>query len=209
MKSDLYHEYYEKEQLWRTTNWLGVPCWKLPMDAWIIQELIYRLQPDYLVETGTNHGGSSLFYASIMELIKHGQVISIDVKQKVLPTYKSKHIMERITYLHGDSTDRKIVEKVHSIVKGKNNMVVLDSWHTKNHVVTELECYAWLVPKNFYVIVEDTHTNGNPIEWEWGEGPMEAVLDFMEFNHDEFIIDKECERLGMTFNPNGYIRRIK
>lgn len=200
--SDDFHIYYEKKRLWETTKWLGVPIWKLPFDAFVIQELICESKPDYIIETGTGFGGSALFYASIQDMIKYGRVISVDVENKV--NFKHK----RIKFLTGSSIDKPINNQIYRIVKTNNNMVILDSWHTKEHVLKEIELYAHFVGLNNYLIIEDTHTNGNPIKWKWGDGPMEAVKEFLKSNKN-FIIDKHCERLGMTFNPNGYLKRIK
>lgn len=200
--SDDFHIYYEKKRLWETTTWLGVPIWKLPFDAFVIQELIYETRPDYIIETGTGFGGSALFYASIQDMIKHGRVISVDVENKV--NFKHK----RIKFLISSSIDNPINNQIYRIVKANNNMVILDSWHTKEHVLKEIELYAHFVGLNNYLIIEDTHMNGNPIKWKWGDGPMEAVKEFLKSNKN-FIIDKHCERLGMTFNPNGYLKRIK
>lgn len=199
---DKFHIKYEKERLYETTTWLSVPIWKLPFDAWIIQELIVKTRPDFIIETGTNFGGSALFYASIQDLIHYGNVITIDIDEKI----KFKH--NRVTFLLGSSTDDSITERVNIAAKNCNNMVILDSLHTKDHVLKEIEIYAHLVGINNYLIIEDTHANGNPIKWKWGAGPMEAVKKFLK-STDNFVIDRSCERLGLTFNPCGYLKRIK
>lgn len=199
---DKFHIKYEEERLYETTTWLGVPIWKLPFDAWMIQELIFKTRPDYIIETGTNLCGSALFYASIQDLIGYGKIITIDIEKK----FDFEH--ERIIFFEGSSTDKKIVDKICEITCGRNNMLILDSLHTKEHVLNEIKEYSHLVASGNYLIVEDTHVNGNPIKWKWGAGPMEAVNEFLK-STDKFIIDKSCERLGLTFNPNGYLRRIK
>ena len=86
-------------------------------------------------------------------------------------------------------------------------MVILDSWHTKEHVLKELKLYSRLVSVGSYLIVEDSHMNGHPIKWKWCEGPYEAIQEFLKTNHS-FRIDKKCENLLITFNPSGFLRRV-
>ena len=205
--SDTFHREYECSRLWEKTSWLGVPIWKLPMDAFIIQELIFRVKPDYVVETGTNFGGSSLFYASILQLIGNGSVITVDIEDKAynMPGVAQEIMDERVIQLIGDS-----VEKFSSIQKccaGRKCIVILDSWHSKEHVAREMDLYHTLVTAGSYMIVEDTHVSGHPIEWKWGEGPYEAVKEFC-MKHPNFEPDLDCERLGITFNPQGYLKKL-
>ncbi|KKM81190.1 hypothetical protein LCGC14_1332320 [marine sediment metagenome] len=206
---DEFHIEYEQKRVWEDTNWLGIPCWKLPFDAWILQEIIVNTKPDFLIETGTGHGGSALFYASIMELVGHGKVITIDVEDKV----KFKHDFastiwnKRVRRLLGKSIDRSVYGAITKTVVGSTVMVVLDSWHSKYYVTEELGIYSHLVTKDNYLIVEDTHIN-NPVPWKWGDGPMEAVDDFLKKN-DNFKPEKWCEKFGLTFNPKGFLRRVK
>jgi cephalosporin hydroxylase len=206
--ADAFHVEYEKNRLWEKTSWLGVPTWKLPFDAWILQELIYNLQPDYIIETGTAYCGSALFYASIMKLIGHGKVITVDKEPKDCFYHPpaSDIIKSEIIQLTGDSIDPKIVKAIHDIAHGKKNIVILDSWHSKDHVLNELNAYKDLVPAESYIIVEDTHVNGHPVDWTWGEGPYEAVQEFLKSN-PAFVVDDRCEKLHLTFNPSGFLRR--
>lgn len=206
--ANAFHREYEKNRLWEKTYWLGVPTWKLPFDAWILQELIYYIKPDYIIETGTAYCGSALYYASILKLMGHGKVITIDKEAKDFfyqPLAKSI-IDSQITQLLGSSTDPNIIEQVYSMAKNTRNIVILDSWHSKDHVLKELEAYKDLVPTGSYLIVEDTHVNGHPVDWDWGEGPYEAVQEFLS-KHPEFVVDDDCEKLFLTFNPGGFLRR--
>lgn len=207
--SDNFHKHYEKNRIWEKTSWLGVPMWKLPFDAFIIQELIFKIKPDYIIETGTNFGGSTLFYASILELIGHGCVVTIDVEDKIkYNNSTAKRLREnRIVQFLGSSTDPVIYNEVKKLTEYKKNIVLLDSWHSKAHVLQEMKMYSKLLIVGTYMIVEDTHVSGHPIEWAWGEGPYEAVQEFLE-NNPCFSIDKKCEKLGMTFNPNGYLKKV-
>jgi cephalosporin hydroxylase len=206
-----FHIHYEEERLWEKTSWLGVPAWKLPFDAWIIQELIYKVKPDYIIETGTGHGGSALFYASICELLGKGKVITIDIEDKRSAYCEDTQEIadKRIIFLLGSSIDSITISSIYyTLHPDAKVMVLLDSWHTKDHVLAEMILYSPLVSIGSYLIVEDTHVNGNPVPWDYGEGPMEAVKEFLS-NEDDFVIDKDCEKLMFTFNPNGYLRRVR
>lgn len=206
---DNFHELYETQRIWEKQSWLGVPFWKLPMDALIIQELIFKIKPRYIIETGTCYGGSALFYASIMQLLGYGQVITIDKVEKKIELSQATQFLfdNRVIKMIGNSLNQKIVRQIYSVARNQKNIVILDSWHSKEHVLKELGLYSNLVSVGSYIIVEDSHVNGHPIQWQWGEGPYEAIEEFLK-NNDYFKIDKECEKLGITFNPNGYLRRV-
>lgn len=184
--------------------WLGVPISKCPLDTWIYQEIIFEVRPDIIIECGTAQGGSSLFLASMCDLVNNGKVISIDINhQKGRPKHK------RITYLLGSSTSKKIVNKVNNLITGKDKiLVILDSDHSKRHVLNELKIYRKIVTKGSYLIVEDTNLNGYPIIADYGPGPMEAVEEFLKKSKD-FVVDKSREKFYLTFNPSGYLKKIK
>jgi cephalosporin hydroxylase len=203
---DQFHIEYENNRLWERMSWLGTPIWKFPFDAFIIQDLIYRIKPDWVIETGTAFGGSALFYASIMKLLGRGKVVTVDKEKKQLP--ENKIWKDRVVSLIGDSADENIFQVIKSLVGNKTNLVLLDSWHTKEHVQKELQLYSPLVSVGSYIVVEDTHVSGHPVPWKWGDGPYEAVMEFLQ-NNDSFVIDKECERLVLTHNPSGYLKRVK
>jgi cephalosporin hydroxylase len=208
---DSFHKFYEKQRLWQNTKWMGVPCWKLPFDAFIIQDIICDVKPDFIIETGTAYGGSSLFYASLCELMGHGSIVTIDVELKhdhhLAQTKKS--VKDRIKFLGGSSVNELVFHEVQRVIEGSaKNLVILDSWHSYDHVRQELEMYSKLVSIGSYMIVEDTHVSGHPVEWEWGKGPFEAVEDFLKEN-DNFEIDYDREVYFMSFNPGGYLRRVK
>ena len=151
---DEYHQFYEQARLWEHSYWFGIPMWKLPFDAMVIQELIYQIRPEYIIETGTGHGGSALFYAGICELLGEGKVITVDIDKKFEPEHVSQHNWaDRITFLHGSSTNEIIFRDIEYLCKGKRNLVILDSWHSYDHVCKELELYEELVPVGSYLIV--------------------------------------------------------
>ena len=200
----IYYEKREKDsRIWQKTTWLGTLALKLPTDLWIYQEILYDIRPDLIIETGTMYGGSALFLATICDTIKKGSIVSIDINRKdSFPNH------ERIKYITGSSTDEKIVNQVKNMIKTNDKvMVILDSDHTKNHVLNEMEMYSRLVSKDSYLIVEDTAINGHPVEPNFGDGPMEAVNEFLK-THDEFKIDNDKEKFLLTMNPNGYLKKI-
>jgi len=201
---DRFHQlYYESgEQTWKHTHWLGVRLLKCPLDLWIYQELLFELRPDVIVECGTYQGGSALFLASICDLLNHGRVCTIDVvRQPECPAHP------RIEYLTGSSTSEAVQAMVRErIHPGERPLVILDSDHQGAHVRAELEAYAPLILPGGYLIVEDTNINGHPVVADYGPGPMEALVEFLA-EHPEFESDREREKLFLTFNPRGYLRR--
>ncbi|NYZ76095.1 class I SAM-dependent methyltransferase [Candidatus Micrarchaeota archaeon] len=200
----LYYNYGVFGGTWKNTFWLGTRVRKYPTDLWVYQEIIFKLKPDVIIECGTGNGGSALFLASIFDLVDRGKVLTIDIKQD---DGRPRH--RRITYLTGSSTSDEIVKKVGSFVKKDHKvMVILDSDHHKEHVLKELRIYSKFVTKGSYLIVEDTNLNGHPVEVEFGPGPMEAVGDFLNERRD-FVVDKEREKLYLTSNPRGYLRRVR
>ena len=206
--ADQFHElYYRLGQGDRYTYhiaWLGYSVLKCPLDLWIYQELISRLQPEFIIETGTASGGSALFLASMCELIGRGRVLTIDIdarERQRLP------IHPRIEYLTGSSIDQAVMARVHEVLGGKQaGLVILDSDHHRDHVLAEMSLFAPLVSPGGYLVVEDTNINGHPAYPDFGPGPMEAVRLFLSGNAD-FQVDTGCERFILTMNPGGFLRR--
>ena len=189
---------------WHNTRWLGTKVFKCPLDLWVYQEIISELKPDVIIECGTADGGGTLFFASMCDLMDKGSVISVDYRYREnLP----KH--ERITYVTGSSIADETFKEIKKNVKPDDVvMVVLDSDHTKKHVLNELHLYGKLVTLGSYLIVEDTNINGHPVASDFGPGPAEAVEEFMSENRN-FFADKSKEKFYLTFNPGGYLKRIK
>ena len=201
---DAFHRlyYYAHETTWTQTRWLGTSALKCPFDLWIYQEILFETRPDLVVETGTNAGGSAFYLASIFDLIGHGNVVTVDIE-----AHRGRPEHERIRYLHGSSTSETILEEVTSVARGAERvMVILDSDHSRDHVLRELELYAPLVTPGCYLIVEDTNVNGHPVVPGFGPGPMEALTAFLATTGD-FEVDRSREKLLLTFNPSGYLRR--
>jgi len=200
----LYYDSRTGGKPWRYTYWLGRRILKCPMDLWLYQEMLVELKPDFIVETGTAFGASAHYMATICDLIGKGKVITIDIEaQPDLPQHP------RLTYLLGSSTDPAIVKQVKATVGSSPVvMVVLDSDHSRDHVLAELKIWSDLVTVGSYCIVEDSNVNGHPIFKEHGPGPKEAIDEFLA-QDSRFQIDSSREKFFMTFNPDGFLKRVK
>lgn len=200
----IYHGREGESRRWQETTWLGVSALKLPTDMWVYQEIIYEIKPDLVIETGSMYGGSALFLATICDINKKGKIISIDINKK---DDFPKH--DRIEFWTGSSTSEKIINEIEKKIDDKQKIIViLDSDHSKKHVLKELEIYSKFVSKNSYLIVEDTAINGHPIVPNFGEGPWEAVEEFLKMNQN-FVVDQSKEKFLLTWNPNGYLKKIQ
>jgi len=200
-------------------RWLGRPIIQHPQDIVALQEIIWDIKPDLIVETGIAHGGSLILSASILELIgEKGRVIGIDIDiRKHNRSEIGRHpMMKRISMIERSSTDPKVVAQVKKLAKGKKRVLVyLDSHHSHDHVLKELELYSPLVSKGSYIIVFDTIAEYLPkgiiVNRPWGKGnnPKTAVDEFLR-THKNFIADKEIEnKLLITCAPGGYLKRIR
>jgi cephalosporin hydroxylase len=203
---DRFHRlYYDNDRrTWQNTRWLGTRVQKCPLDLWVYQEILHKLRPDLIVETGTASGGSALFIASVCDLIGHGRVLTIDTRDK---PGRPEH--PRIEYVVGSSTAPDVIDLVRQRASAHATvLVVLDSDHSEAHVLQELRLYAPLVSVGSYLIVEDTNVNGHPVYPDFGPGPMEAVERFLDGN-TEFAVDEDREKFFLTFNPRGFLRRVR
>ncbi|HMS55042.1 MAG TPA: CmcI family methyltransferase [Fimbriimonadaceae bacterium] len=201
---NLFHKlvyFHKRDQTWMNTRWLGAKVQKIPFDLWVEQEIIFETKPDLIIETGTYDGGSTLFYAHLFDIMGNGEVVSIDIAaQQGLPQHP------RITYISASSVDADVVSELRKRAADKRVMVILDSDHSRDHVMKELEVLAPLTSPGCYLIVEDTNVNGHPVLWEHGPGPMEAVRAW-EKNAPPFERDPSREKFMVTFNPRGYWKR--
>jgi cephalosporin hydroxylase len=185
------------------TSFLGVQTLKYPTDLWIYQEIIGETLPDVIVETGTWHGGSALFLATVCDAIGRGRVITIDTSPgEPLPEHP------RITYVRGSSTDPGVVADVRERTREASSvMAILDADHSRAHVLAELAVYGELVTVGGYLVVEDTNVNGRPVLRDHGPGPGEAVEEFLRSDR-RYLADRSRERLLITANPGGFLRRV-
>lgn len=199
-------------------EWMGRPIIQFPQDIVAMQEILWRVQPDLIIETGIAHGGSLVFYASILELIGGGRVLGIDVdirahNRRLIEDHPMSH---RIDMLEGSSLEPSISSEVEARAAGaKNVLVALDSNHTHDHVLQELQLYAPLVTPGSYCVVFDTvveHMAPDSFPdrpWDIGDNPMTAVRTFLE-QDDSFIIDHDIhQKLLITVAPEGYLKRVK
>jgi cephalosporin hydroxylase len=199
----MFHMCYYNSRIWENTFWHGHQILKCPMDMWIYQELIWKIKPDYIIETGTFRGGSALYYAHLFDLQGRGEVITIDIMER---PNRPEH--DRIHYLIGSSSDAEIFSQVQSMIgENKKVMVVLDSDHSREHVFKEMQLWHSMVSQDSYMIVEDSNVNGHPVRPDFGPGPMEAINDFLQINN-MFNIDISQEKFLMTQNPRGYLKKV-
>jgi len=200
-------------------SWMGRPIIQYPQDMIAMQEIIWQVKPDLIIETGIAHGGSLIFSASMLELIGgDGRVlgIDIDIREHNRAEIEKHPMFRRITMIEGSSVDENTAAQVFDFAKGKKNILVcLDSMHTHGHVLKELELYSPLVTKGSYLVVFDTVIEDMPDDFfpnrPWGKGnnPKTAVREFLKTN-DRFVIDKDIEnKLLITVAPEGYLRCVK
>jgi len=200
-------------------SWLGRPIIQFPQDIIAMQELIWKVKPDLIIETGIAHGGSLMFSASMLELLGgDGCVVGVDIDIREHNRIEiEKHPMfKRITMIEGSSIDEGIAGEVKKLASNRKVvMVVLDSMHTHEHVLRELEVYSPLVTKGSYIVVCDTIIEDMPEgsfpdrPWEVGNNPKTAVWEFLKTT-DRFEIDEDIpSRLLITVAPDGYLRCVE
>ncbi|MFA5951851.1 MAG: CmcI family methyltransferase [Hyphomicrobium sp.] len=203
--------------------WMGRPIIQLPEDVLRIQEVIYNVKPDVVIETGVAHGGSLIFYASLFKAMGRGRVIGIDIEIRAhnRAAIEAHEMKPLITLVEGSSTAPEIVEAVRALVApGETVLVLLDSNHSKPHVLAELEAYGPMVTKGSYIVATDgimKQVAGAPrssADWTWNN-PLDAAEEFAA-NHPEFSLEEPhfpfnegvvTERV--TYWPKGFLKRIK
>ena len=199
-------------------TWMGRPIIQFPQDMVAMQEIVWETKPDLIIETGIAHGGSLVMYASFLEMIGNGHVlgIDIDIREHNRKEIEKHQMFKRITMLEGSSISNEIAGKVIEFARDyKNIMVVLDSNHTHEHVLKELDLYSPLVSKGSYLVVFDTIIEDMAEDsfpnrpWGKGNNPKTAVWKFLE-NNDRFVIDKQIEnKLLITVSPDGFLKCVK
>lgn len=202
------------------TNWFGEPLLQLPQDMFAMQEIIFNTRPKVIVEIGVAWGGSLLFYSTLMEALGGERIIGVDIyvpedlKQRINSYGK---LSERIRWINGSSVEKSTLDEIKSLIGGERDvMVVLDSFHTHEHVLNELRLYSPFVGKGQYLVCCDTHVEyipeiveNRPRPWGKGNNPMTALDEFLAEN-DRFEIDKRLEnKLLLTLHPRGYLRCMK
>ena len=207
-----------RKQYMNNFSWLGRPLIQLPSDAMAMQEIIWAVKPDLIIETGVAHGGSVVLSASLLELLGHGEVlgIDIDIRPHNRQAIEAHPLARRISLIEGSSTDPTVVAQVRERAAGKARVLVcLDSNHTHDHVLAELEAYAGLVSVDSYCIVFDTFVEDMPADHVWtdrpwgkGNNPKTALREWLQ-THPEFEIDHSIDdRLLVTSAPDGFLKRV-
>lgn len=195
-------------------TWLGIPIIQLPGDVLMMQELLHKVRPDIVVETGVAHGGSLVLYASLLELFGKGHVIGVDIEIRRYNRLAilSHPLSKRITLVEGSSTDPATLARIKSLIPANASVLItLDSNHTREHVAAELAAYAPLVTPGSYLVVfdgvmADLHdVPGGKPEWSI-DNPTTAVREFL-VGHPEFVVDPYYNRLGVTHVPGGFLQR--
>lgn len=199
-------------------SWMGRPIIQYPQDMVAMQEIIWQVRPDLIIETGVAHGGSLVFYASLLELMGKGQVVGIDVeiRQHNREAIENHPMAHRISLVEGSSVNSSVVARVGDIARGKQRVLVaLDSNHSHAHVLEELRVYAPLVNRDSYLVVFDTIIEDFPAgsfpdrPWDRGSNPKTAVEEFLREN-DRFIVDDDMDsKLLISATRGGYLKCVK
>ncbi|MFC5528932.1 cephalosporin hydroxylase family protein [Cohnella yongneupensis] len=221
--SDLWVKVGWNERYSYTFSWMGRPIIQLPEDVLRMQEVIYRIQPDVIIETGVAHGGSIIFYASLCKVLGRGRVIGIDIeiREHNRKSIEEHELFSYIQLVEGSSTDENIVNQVKGQIKpGESVLVILDSNHTKQHVLDELEAYHSIVSVGSYIvatdgIMKDLHDvpNGR-VEWK-DNNPSGAAIEFADKNSDfvlevpKAVFNESKLNKNITHWPNAWLKRIK
>ena len=199
--------HHQKEIVFESVTWMGMKIWKNPLDAWIYQEILYEVRPDVVVEIGSQYGGSTKYFADLLDLMGNGMMISIDPHRE---EYTLAH--KRVLVLTGNSSDRDILARVEERCEGKRVFVIQDGDHSKAQVLEDLENYSRFVSVGSYFVVEDGivdlfHSEDGLGFREEDPGPLAAIEEFLG-RHSEFIVDMSRERYILTYNPKGFLKRI-
>lgn len=209
---DAFHRlWYDAPDTWQRNEFLGFGIKQLPFDLQIYQELVVSLKPRFVVQTGVSQGGSIVFFAAMLDLIrapKEAIVVGVDI---ALTESAQRIDHPRVKLIEGSSIDEATLAKVRATiepVKGGPSIVSLDSDHTAPHVRRELELYAPLVPVGSSLVVEDTNIDGHPVLPHLWPGPLDATDDFLK-THPDFERDDRWRRNLFSFHQGGWLRRAR
>ena len=217
MLSNLWIKGAAEFKLMYELTWMGRPIIQFGTDMIMLQELIWKIKPEIFIETGIAHGGSLIYTASLFELMgNNGQVIGIDVEIRAhnRVAIEAHSMYKRIKMIEGSSISESTINDLEKLLdNGKTTMVMLDSNHSRDHVLSELRLYSKYVSVGSYLIVQDGAQEwvsdiprGKP---EWKQDNPLAAIDIFLKDNDDFVIDETYTRLGITQSPNGYLKKIK
>ncbi|MBH5320633.1 cephalosporin hydroxylase family protein [Paenibacillus sp. GSMTC-2017] len=199
-------------------TWLGIPIIQFPQDMIALQEIIWQVKPDVIIETGIARGGSVIFYASLQKLIGNDGIVigvDVDIRPHNRIEIENHPLSDLIHLVEGDSVSEEVYKQVVDIISDRKSvLIILDSNHTHEHVYKELEVYSPLVSESSYLVVLDTVVEDMPDHffedrpWKQGNSPKSAVRQFLEHNQ-QFAVDKSIEdKLLITVAPEGYLKRL-
>lgn len=208
-EAEEYHKWYYNTNVWKTTKWMGVDTWKSPADMWNYQEILVELKPSLVVEFGTNAGGSALYFANVMRQIGEPfKVLSVDANLAPLNPIARRD--PDVLFVESRSNVPAIAEEIQRLraeYPGKI-FAILDSDHSKEHVLSEMKLLRPILTSGDYLLVEDSMLNGHPNLPGWGPGPYEAIEAYEEEFPNDYTHDVDREnKFGFTFAPNGFLIR--
>jgi cephalosporin hydroxylase len=205
-----YHLWYYNTGVWQQTTWMGVQTYKSPMDMWNYQEILVSLQPSIVIEFGTWQGGSALFFSSAMQQIGRPYiVVSVDITaSRISEKAKSDPNIRLLTATSASPELRQTLQTLRNDYPGPA-FAILDSDHSKQHVLAEMMNLRDVLIAGDYLVVEDSNVNGHPVKRFFGPGPYEAIQEYFRMFPREYKHDFEREqKFGFSFAPNGFLRRL-
>jgi cephalosporin hydroxylase len=194
---------YHQEVLFNKVSWMGTTARKMVLDAWVYQQILYEVKPDFIIEIGNAEGGSAKFLANMLDLLGHGEVIAVDIDHAL---FQVEH--PRIHLVTGDSLAPETLRQVAELARDGRGVVIHDGDHSRQHVLRDLRAYARFVGVGSYLIVEDTVIDLFRAGDGLGSvnGPLAAVEEFVREDF-RFQMDASREYFLITFNPRGYLKR--
>ena len=202
-----YLKWYFDGDIWRETTFLGINAAKSVSDMWNYQEILHQLKPTLVVEFGTHMGGSALYFSTVMQTIGHDyKILSVDIDHSRVDARVKDH--DKIELMTSSSIKPEVATRIKQLraeYPGRC-FFILDSDHSKKHVLAEMELIRPLIQEEDYLIVEDGCVNGHPVLPNWGEGPLEAIREYRSKYPNDFTHDIAREnKFGFTFAPGGFL----